>query len=99
MHQNVSALSGADQAVDGGLPLLYLLFRLRQSLNVVSGVLEGEKLATVRQGYGIIERGGPGHLCEQISAGLRELHIGAGLVLPQPALLDGIGKAGAVFVR
>jgi len=34
---------------------------------------------------------------EQIGAGLRELHIGAGLMTPQPALFNGVGEASTIF--
>jgi hypothetical protein len=38
-------------------------------------------------------------LGEQIRPGLRELHIGAALVLPKPATLDREPEAGAIFGR
>ena len=36
-------------------------------------------------------------LCEQIRAGLRELHIGAALVLPKPAARDRETRDGLIF--
>jgi len=37
--------------------------------------------------------------CEQIRVGLRELHVSAALVLPQPAAFDRKLEAGAIFCR
>jgi hypothetical protein len=50
------AFGDEDQDFNGSLPLLDLLFGLRQLLDIAGSVLESDKLATARQRYRIIER-------------------------------------------
>jgi hypothetical protein len=57
MHQKVAAFSGTDQALDGGLPFVELLFGLRQLLDIFGRVLKGDKLATAGEGNRFVERG------------------------------------------
>jgi hypothetical protein len=59
MHQEVATFGGADQASDGGLPLVELLFGLRKSGDVVSGIFEGDELSTIGQRDRIVERSLP----------------------------------------
>jgi hypothetical protein len=37
------------------------------------------------------------HLSEKVCASLCEFHICAGFMFPEPALVDGIGEASAIF--
>jgi hypothetical protein len=48
-------LRDQDQGLNGGLPFLDLLFRLRQFLDISGSVLQRDKLATARQRYRFIE--------------------------------------------
>jgi hypothetical protein len=93
-----SGLSRADQAVngglplDGGLPLLCVLFPFQQAPNVVSGVLRVSNCWLCATGIALRTRW-TGHLSKEIGASLGELNVVPELVLPQPALFDGIGEA------
>jgi len=55
MHQEVTALGGADQAGHLGLPFLEILLSLRQFQDIGGGVLTDDELATARQGNRIVE--------------------------------------------
>ena len=50
-------LRNQDQGLNGGLPFLDLLFRLRQFLDVSGSVLQSDKLATARQRDGVLAVG------------------------------------------
>src|SRR6476620_1547453 len=45
-----------------------------------------------------VRQGAERVLCEQVGAGLGELHVGTGLLLPQPAFGDGIVQRGTVVL-
>jgi hypothetical protein len=54
-RRSAVAFGDQDQGFNGGLPLLDLLFGLRQLLDISGGILESDKLAAARQGDGIVE--------------------------------------------
>jgi hypothetical protein len=48
MHQKVAALSGTNQALDGGLPFVELLIGFRKLGDVIASILKSDELATAR---------------------------------------------------
>ena len=76
------------------LPFPALLCDLRELLDIGRGIVKGAGHPAVgldRRTRWTMASG------EQVGASLRELHIGAGLVLPQPALFNGVGEASTIF--
>jgi hypothetical protein len=59
MHQEVAAFGGADQAVDSSLLVGMVLLCLGQLHDVGGGILERDKLATVRQRDRFVKRPPP----------------------------------------
>jgi hypothetical protein len=51
----LSAFGDQDQDFNGSLPLLDLLFGLRQFLDIPGGILEGDELAAAGQRYRFFE--------------------------------------------
>jgi hypothetical protein len=62
------AFGDQDQDFNGSLPFLDLLFGLRQLLDISGGVLEGDELATARQGERIVKLSFPAALSRHAAA-------------------------------
>ena len=60
MHDEVPALGGIDQLRHRELPMRRVVNLLRQSHDVIGGILEREKRLALQRLYLIVEAGGPG---------------------------------------
>jgi len=78
-HRRAAELDDQEQGLDRGLPLIEILFGLRQAGDVVAGIAQSHDLALTRQQDKIIERGSPDgnrlQTCDQLFAFRNVLNV------------------------